>query len=80
MLITPAATAQLLTRTFGRLIAAASLIGLVGPIIGLYLSYWLNTSSGATIVLIETAIFVVALLGRLTVAGRRPIGSELPAA
>jgi manganese/iron transport system permease protein len=80
MLITPAATAQLLTRTFGRLIAAASLIGLVGPIIGLYLSYWLNTSSGATIVLIETAIFVVAFLGRLTVAGRRPIGSQLPAA
>ena len=29
---------------------------------GLYLSYWINSASGATIVLVETAIFLVALL------------------
>jgi len=80
MLITPAATAQLLTRSFGRLIAVAVLIGLVAPVIGLYLSYWLNAASGATIVLVETGIFVLALLGRLAASGRRAIGSGLPAA
>ena len=32
------------------------------PIVGLYLSYWLNSASGATIVLVETAVFLVALL------------------
>jgi manganese/iron transport system permease protein len=80
MLITPAATAQLLTRSFGRLIAVAVLIGLVAPIVGLYLSYWLNAASGATIVLVETAIFGLALLGRVAASGRRAVASRLPAA
>lgn len=71
MLITPAATAQLVTRSFGRLIAVAVLIGLAAPVLGLYLSYWVNSSSGATIVLVETGIFVLALLGRLVLPGRR---------
>lgn len=64
MLITPAATAQLLTRSFGRLIGVAALIGVLAPLAGLYLSYWTNSASGATIVLVETAIFVLALLVR----------------
>jgi manganese/iron transport system permease protein len=71
MLITPAATAQLVTRSFGRLIAVAVLIGLTAPVLGLYLSYWVNSSSGATIVLVETGIFVLALLGRLALPGGR---------
>jgi ABC-type Mn2+/Zn2+ transport system permease subunit len=75
MLITPAATAQLLTRTFGRLLLAAVSIGLVAPVVGLYLSYWTNAASGATIVLVETAIFVLALVGRLVAAGRVPTPS-----
>jgi manganese transport system permease protein len=61
MLVTPAATAQLLTRSFGRLVAVAVTIGVVCPIVGLYLSYWLNAASGATIVLVETGAFIVAL-------------------
>jgi ABC-type Mn2+/Zn2+ transport system permease subunit len=62
MLITPAATAQLLTQRFRNLIAAAVLIGAASPIIGLYISYWANTASGATIVLVETAFFLLVLL------------------
>ena len=62
MLVTPAATAQLLTLRFGRLIAIAVVIGVASPVVGLYLSYWINSASGATIVLVETAIFLVALL------------------
>jgi manganese/iron transport system permease protein len=62
MLVTPAATAQLLTQRFGRLMAVSVAIGAVSPIVGLYLSFWLNSASGATIVLVETAIFLVALL------------------
>ena len=71
MLVTPAATAQLLTRSFGRLLAVAVLIGVVAPVIGLYASYWLNAASGATIVLVETVIFLIALLGRLQMGRRR---------
>ena len=64
MLITPPATAQLLTRSFGRLVGLAAAIGVGSPLIGLYLSYWFNSASGATIVLFETAVFVVILVGR----------------
>ena len=62
MLVTPAATAQLLTNRFSRLILVASAIGIVAPAIGLYISYWTNTASAALIVLVETAAFLLALL------------------
>jgi len=80
MLVTPAATGQLLTRSFGRLLAVACLIGVAGPVLGLYASYWLNAASGATIVLVETALFVVALLWRLLKGslGRRGTLFEAP--
>jgi manganese/iron transport system permease protein len=61
MLITPAATAQLVSRSFGRLVVTAGAIGAVCPIVGLYLSYWLNSASGATVVLVESALFAVVL-------------------
>ena len=62
MLVTPAATAQLITQRFGRLMAIAITIGVSCPIIGLYFSFWLNSASGATIVLLETIVFIVVLL------------------
>jgi ABC-type Mn2+/Zn2+ transport system permease subunit len=61
MLVTPAATAQLLADRFSRLVAVAITIGILAPIAGLYLSFWTNTASGALIVLVETAGFLVAL-------------------
>ena len=61
MLVTPAATAQLLADRFSRLVAIAVVIGTLAPIAGLYLSFWTNTASGALIVLVETAAFLVAL-------------------
>jgi manganese/iron transport system permease protein len=66
MLVTPAATAQLLSSSFGRLVSIAIVVGVACPVAGLYASYWLNSASGATIVLLESAVFVVALVvGRL---------------
>ena len=64
MLVTPPATAQLLSRSFGRLVATAVVIGVVSPIVGLYASFWLNAASGATIVLVESAVFVAAVIAR----------------
>jgi manganese/iron transport system permease protein len=61
MLVTPAATGQLVASSFGRLVAVAIAVGVIGPVIGLYLSYWLDAATGATIVLVETAIFAVIL-------------------
>ncbi len=70
MLVTPAATAQLVTRSFGRLLTVAVLIGLLAPVVGLYISYWANAASGATIVLVETTVFLGALATRFL--PRRP--------
>jgi ABC-type Mn2+/Zn2+ transport system permease subunit len=61
MLVTPAATAQLLSRSFGRLVAIAAIVGVVAPVLGLFLSYWINSASGATIVLVESGVFLIAL-------------------
>ena len=75
MLTTPAATAQLLTARFGRLIAIAIAIGIASGIAGIYVSFWLNLASGASIVLIQTATFLLALaLGpRGGLLRRRPV-------
>jgi ABC-type Mn2+/Zn2+ transport system permease subunit len=62
MLVTPAATAQLLVVRFGRMMAIAIVLAAVSAVVGLYLSFYLNLASGASIVLVETAFFLVALL------------------
>lgn len=62
MLVTPAATASLLTRRLwhGMLVSAA--IGSVSAVIGLYLSYYFNIVSGSAIVLTATLIFLLVFL------------------
>jgi manganese/iron transport system permease protein len=60
MLITPAATGYLLARKLSRMIGIAVLIGVFSGVAGLYLSYYVAVASGAAIVLIATACFVVA--------------------
>jgi manganese/iron transport system permease protein len=62
MITTPAATAQLLVKRFGQMIALAALIGVTSSIVGLYVSYALDIASGASILLTETFAFLVALL------------------
>ena len=62
MLVTPAATAQLLLVRFERLMVMAAVLAMVAAVIGLYLSFYLNVASGASIVLVETLFFGLALL------------------
>jgi len=62
MLVTPAATAQLLTDRFGRMLLVAVGLSVVESVVGLYLSFYGNWASGATIVLVETGIFAMALV------------------
>jgi ABC-type Mn2+/Zn2+ transport system permease subunit len=62
MLVTPAATAQLLTVRFGAMMGLAILVGVVSAVVGLYVSLWADAASGATIVLVETAMFVAAMV------------------
>jgi ABC-type Mn2+/Zn2+ transport system permease subunit len=60
LLVTPAAAAYQLTEKFHRMMATAVVLGVGSTVGGLLLSYRLNTASGATIVLLSTAMFVVA--------------------
>ena len=69
LLVTPAATAYQLTRRFRRMLALSVLIGAFCAVSGLYLSYYLHAASGATIVLLVTFAFFVAMIARRV---RRP--------
>jgi manganese/iron transport system permease protein len=62
MLVTPAATAQLLTNRFQRLMLLAVVLSIVESVVGLYLSFYGNWASGATIVLVQTAVFAVVVV------------------
>jgi manganese/iron transport system permease protein len=62
MLVTPGATAYLLTDRFGRMIGLASVMGVVTSVVGAYVSYFFDGSTGGCIVTLQSLLFVVALV------------------
>ncbi len=62
MLVTPPATAYLLTRRLPAMMAMAGAIGAFSGVVGLYLSFYISVASGAAIVLVSTAIFLLTAL------------------
>ncbi|MBO0586254.1 metal ABC transporter permease [Sporosarcina sp. E16_8] len=62
MLITPASTAYLLTDRLSVMIVISATCGSISAVIGLYLSFTYNLASGATIVLVATALFFMAFI------------------
>ncbi len=62
MLVTPAATARLLTDRLIPMITLASMIGAACGVSGLYLSYYRGVPSGAGVVLVATAVFLLVFL------------------
>ena len=62
MLVTPAATAFLVTRRVPAMMAVAALAGAASGVLGLYASYFLAIASGAAIVLVSTALFALVFL------------------
>ena len=62
MLVTPAATAFLLTRRLPTMMAIAALIGAFSSLAGLYVSFYIKVASGAAVVLVATAIFLIVFL------------------
>ncbi|MFD8741254.1 metal ABC transporter permease [Streptomyces sp. NPDC059618] len=61
MLIIPGATAYLLTDRFGRMLLIAPAISAACAVVGLYLSYYLDTASGGMVVLAQGAVFALVL-------------------
>ena len=72
-LVIPAITARLLTDSFHRMTILSVAIGALSGVLGMYLSYYVDVASGATIVLLQSAIFGIVLLvesTRKVAAGR----------
>jgi ABC-type Mn2+/Zn2+ transport system permease subunit len=62
MLVTPPATAYLLTKRLPAMMALSALFGALSAIVGLYISYYANIVSGPAIVLTATGFFLMAYL------------------
>lgn len=62
MLVTPAATAYLLTRRLWHMMIVGAVVGAVSSVGGLYLSFYANIASGAAVVLVCTGFFILAFL------------------
>jgi manganese/iron transport system permease protein len=76
MLVTPGATAYLLTDRFSRMIGLATTMGVGTSIVGAYASYFFDGSTGGCIVTLQSALFVLALVfgrkhGLIAARGRR---------
>jgi manganese/iron transport system permease protein len=61
MVVTPGATAYLLTDRFPRLIAISVAIGSLTSFVGAYASYFLDGATGGIIVVLQTLIFLARL-------------------
>ena len=62
MLITPGASAYLLTDDFKRMIFLSIFFGFFSCFFGTYISFFLNGSTGAIIILLQTLIFIMSFL------------------
>ena len=87
MLIIPGATAYLLTDRFGRMLIIAPVISSTCSVLGIYLSYWVDASSGGLVVLVQGVVFALVylfsphqgILGRLRARRRRTTATEATA-
>ncbi|MBC6500907.1 iron/manganese ABC transporter permease subunit SitC [Citrobacter freundii] len=62
LVVTPGATAWLLTDRFPRLLAVAVAIGSLTSFFGAWLSYWLDGATGGIIVVLQTLLFLLAFV------------------
>lgn len=61
-LVIPAATARLLSHTFRSMTILSIIVGVLSALIGLFVSYYLDVPSGATIILLQAVLFFVAMV------------------
>ena len=62
MVVTPGATAYLLTDRFSRLILIAIAVGTLSSLLGAYLSFFLDGATGGVIVVLQTVVFLTAFI------------------
>ncbi len=84
MVVTPGATAYLLTDRFGRLIVISVVLGVTTSFVGAYISYFLDGATGGVIVTLQTLLFLAAFYfapkhGLIAARGRRLTATEAAA-
>ncbi|HEH4465163.1 TPA: iron/manganese ABC transporter permease subunit SitC [Citrobacter braakii] len=62
LVVTPGATAWLLTDRFPRLLTIAVALGILTSFFGAWLSYWLDGATGGIIVVLQTLLFLLAFV------------------
>lgn len=75
-LVIPPVIARMLTDSFSRMIWISSLFGAVSGFVGMYLSWFLDIASGASIVLVATGMFLIAYMLNGARGARRLRGAE----
>lgn len=85
LVVTPGATAWLLTDRFPRLLTIAVAIGSLTSFFGAWLSYWLDGATGGIIVVLQTLLFLLAFIfapkhGLLANRRRARLNKETPCA
>ncbi|MBU4609435.1 metal ABC transporter permease [Achromobacter sp. GG226] len=71
MLIAPGAIAFLVTRTFGAMLAVAVVVAVLGSLVSVYASFFLDSAPAPTIVVLLSGVFALALLANRRRQGRR---------
>lgn len=78
LLIAPGATAFLLVRRFSTMLPVAVALCMGSMLVGTYASFFLNSAPAPTIVLVQTALFILALLRRQILTRRASLGAAQP--
>jgi zinc transport system permease protein len=68
----PASIAELFTRKLSRIMVASSILGMVFTVSGLFLSYYFNLTSGATIILVAGVCYFAALAAKRLFVKKSP--------
>lgn len=63
-LVIPPASARLVTKSFSRMTVTSIIIGIGTALIGLWISYYLDVPSGATIILLQASVFFLVMIFR----------------
>ena len=78
LLIAPGATAFLLVRRFASMLWVAVLLCMAAMLMGTYASFFLNSAPAPTIVLVQTALFLIALTRRQILTRRASLRTDQP--
>jgi ABC-type Mn2+/Zn2+ transport system permease subunit len=77
VIVVPAIVGRMATDSFGRMLVLSTLVGAACGFGGMYVSFYVDAASGATIVLFAASVFVVVYV-LTAVLGRRRLGRLAP--